>query len=269
MTYDAIEQSVDGGFAVELYSFQGTFSNFFLTSYAEDFEFNGQVYKSTAGLQRKNTDLTVVGGSSSGELEISMPFQTPVALAYAFADAPPSLLFTLRRGHVSDTEFRVLWTGQGGSWVVKGATATLKIPSTFSRALNSIFPPRRWQAPCNHLLYDNRCGVSRASFSETTTVLSVTGESIRLNALSWTTTEGVGGEIINNTTGERRTISSHTADTVRVKLPFTQLNAGDSVTVFQGCDHSPFVCRDKFNNLDNYGGFPLVPTFNPFLGTLR
>ncbi len=34
---------------------------------------------------------------------------------------------------------------------------------------------------------------------------------------------------------------------------------GDQFTVYPGCDKSVFACRNKFNNLLNYGGFPFTP----------
>jgi uncharacterized phage protein (TIGR02218 family) len=35
--------------------------------------------------------------------------------------------------------------------------------------------------------------------------------------------------------------------------------AGDTFTVYFGCDHTPGTCRSKFNNLANFRGFPYVP----------
>jgi uncharacterized phage protein (TIGR02218 family) len=271
MSYEANEESVQGGFAVELFTFEGTFNNHYLTSYAEDYTFNGQVYTSTPGLQRKNTDSTAVGGSSSGALEIDLPFSVAVAREYAFSDVPPELTFTLHRGHASDVDaaFRILWTGKGGVWTVKGRMASLQIPSAFSAALGTSFPARRWQSPCNHLLYDARCGINRADYDHSTTITSITGSRIRVATLPWTVKEGVGGEVVNNSTGERRTIRSHDGDVVRLKLPFAYAEPGQSITLYQGCDHTAVTCRDKFNNLDEYGGFNLIPSKNPFGGTLR
>jgi hypothetical protein len=31
-----------------------------------------------------------------------------------------------------------------------------------------------------------------------------------------------------------------------------------------GCDHSVSTCAARFGNLANYGGFPFIPTKNPF-----
>jgi len=39
------------------------------------------------------------------------------------------------------------------------------------------------------------------------------------------------------------------------------------VSAFPGCDKSIGICQAKFNNHQNYGGFPHTPTKNPFDGT--
>jgi hypothetical protein len=44
------------------------------------------------------------------------------------------------------------------------------------------------------------------------------------------------------------------------------LAAGTTVTLFPGCDHTLATCSGKFSNTANYGGFPFMPTKNPFGG---
>jgi uncharacterized phage protein (TIGR02218 family) len=35
--------------------------------------------------------------------------------------------------------------------------------------------------------------------------------------------------------------------------------AGDTFTAAQGCDHTMATCKDQFNNLSNFRGYPFVP----------
>ena len=39
---------------------------------------------------------------------------------------------------------------------------------------------------------------------------------------------------------------------------------GQDVDVFAGCDHTVDTCDQKFDNVINYGGWPYVPSKNPF-----
>lgn len=271
MSYDDFENSGSDGYVVEIYEFVGLFNSYYYTSFAEDVVVDGRTYFSVAGLSRKNLKITSVGGSSSGDLEISLPFDLDITKEYAFTDVPPTLNLVLRRGHIGDPleAYPVIWSGQVGSWSIRGRQASIKVPSIFSLALDAMVPAQRWQGPCSHLLYDQRCGILRADRRHITTVVSLSQNIINVASLPWTDTEGVGGEIVNTDTGERRTIRSHEGQVVIVKVGFTELRPGSNVSLFQGCDHSAATCRDKFNNLDRYGGFNLVPSLNPFGSTLR
>jgi len=271
MSYDDYEISGSDGYVAELYDFEGLFTSYYYTSFAEDLVVDGRTYTAVEGLKRKNIKVTSVGGSSSGDLEIEIPFDLPLTKEYAFTDVPPTLNLVLRRGHRGDPSeaFPVIWSGAVGSWTVKGRKASLKVPSTFALALDASVPAQRWQGPCSHLLYNARCGILRTDYRHVTTVTSLSANIINVASLPWTGTEGIGGEVINSDTGERRTIRSHEGTVVTLKVPFTELRPGSNVILQQGCDHSAATCRDKFNNLDRYGGCNLVPSLNPFGSTLR
>lgn len=266
MSYDQKELSAYDAYAVELYLFEGTFNTYRLTTHANPITYDGHVYTDTAGLSRQNRKIAAAHGASTGEMQVDIPYDHPLATEYAYIDIPPTLNFTLLRGHLTDltSEFRILWTGPVTKWSVKGRTASLHIPSTFAEALSRVIPSKRWQRPCNHLLYDARCGVSRASFSHSTTISSISGVNVLLVNLPWTGTEGNGGELVNNVTGERRSIVSHSVTNVTLKIPFAKAQEGHSVTAFMGCDHTGATCKAKFNNYENFGGFEHVPSVNPF-----
>lgn len=53
-------------------------------------------------------------------------------------------------------------------------------------------------------------------------------------------------------------------DTVSVHIPFRVATVGSSINVYAGCPHSIDFCNRKFLNAVNFGGFPQVPTNNPF-----
>ncbi len=271
MSYDDYENSDSDGYVAELYEFVGLFNSYYYTSFAEDLVVSGRTYISVPGLKRKNLKVTSVGGSSSGDLEINLPFDLAITKEYAFTDIPPTLNLTLRRGHRGDpgVAFPTIWSGEVGSWTVKGKQASLKVPSAFATALDATIPAQRWQGPCSHLLYDQRCGILRADYDHATQVVSLSTNIINVASLPWTGTEGVGGEIVNIDTGERRTIRSHSGLVVTVKVGFTDMRPGSNVILYQGCDHSAATCKLKFNNLDQYGGCNLVPSLNPFGSTLR
>jgi len=40
-----------------------------------------------------------------------------------------------------------------------------------------------------------------------------------------------------------------------------------TVTLYPGCPRDRQTCNDRFNNLENYGGFDWIPSRNPFNGS--
>lgn len=271
MTYIDTEQSQESGQPVEVYKFIGSFKNYLYTSADRQLTVNGEIYTPiavsrnaiNAGTQEEDREF----------LELEMPFDTDVVLDYAYAPGPPDLSLEVRRVHrTSDlaSQWVLFWIGKVTSFNVKNRIAQVRVPSIFQRALITDFPTIYWQNPCNHVLYDDRCGVVRASFTTTTSVVSFNNTIIEVVADGVADGALIGGELIITRTGERRTIVANQTDLVTVNFPFFDLQVNDAVDLSQGCDHI-FTgdCSDtKFNNQVNFGGMPFIPGDNPFVGNL-
>jgi uncharacterized phage protein (TIGR02218 family) len=74
----------------------------------------------------------------------------------------------------------------------------------------------------------------------------------------------VGGMLA--TTAGARMIVGHAGIDLTLVAPMVGLTAGDAVQLYAGCDHTMAHCKDRFGNLDNFGGFPFIPVKNPFTG---
>jgi len=66
---------------------------------------------------------------------------------------------------------------------------------------------------------------------------------------------------------ERRFITDHTSGALTLTTVPAGLVVGATVRVYPGCDHTLATCASKFGNAANYGGFPFMPTKNPFDGS--
>lgn len=44
---------------------------------------------------------------------------------------------------------------------------------------------------------------------------------------------------------------------------------GRTVSATAGCDKRTITCSKKFKNIENFGGFPLIPKENPFVGSIK
>lgn len=267
MAYQDEETSLTSGRPIELYRFDGTFNDYNLTSYSQPVTSGGVVY--TPVSIDRNKLKVATQEETENALEITLPFDHPLVTEYAYQNAPPNLTFTLIRAHETDPNDTVtLWSGRVTGFTVEGRIAKMKVPALLSYALNGNAPTPRYQAPCNHVLYDTRCGVDPGVNQHITTVTQVTGNIITVASYPWAANDAVAGQFITPA-GEQRMIISTLGFDITVTYPFSSINIGDNVTLRKGCDHAfNGDCINKFNNGARFGGFPIVPARNPFTSTL-
>lgn len=269
-TYEDFENSAHSGQPVECYKFMGTFRTYRYTSAEVEQTVNGETYD-PAPVKRGQ----VKAGTQADDnltLDIDLPFNTDVVKDYAYAESPPRLVVEVYRVHrQSDhaTEWALYWKGLATSFIVEGFVAKIRIPSIFARALQGDLPNVYWQAPCNHVLYDSRCKVSRGAHTISTTVTAVGSTAFNVTSDGGVDNALKAGEAVILRTGERRLIVGNLAGTISIVYPFVDLRVGDDVQLVDGCDHSFTTCKAKFANEVNFGGHPYIPADNPFNGEIK
>lgn len=72
----------------------------------------------------------------------------------------------------------------------------------------------------------------------------------------------LGGMVQYN--GILRLIIGHTGSQITLSRPIEGIAVGESVQIYAGCNRFVYTCTEKFDNLLNFGGFPWIPTTNPF-----
>lgn len=265
MTYDATEKSLYDAQPIELYHFDGTLEDWYITTAPDTITSGGQDYTPVAALKRSSVK---VSNQEEDQLaiDIEIPFDHPIATSYAYRTAPPSLIVNIYRAHRNDpNDTLLLWKGRVLSFSVTGRICKLRVPAIFSYLLQGVAPAPRYQAPCNHMLYDARCGVNPAGFQHVATVGAIVDNIVTLDGLGVLSAgELPGGEMIWATGGENRMMISASGLDVTVAYPFANLAVGQNVTIRRGCDHSFTECKAVFSNGANFGGCPLVPGRNPF-----
>lgn len=267
--YSDREISAHSGAPVEAYKFIGTFSNYYYTSAELDVTVNGQLY--TSALIKRQAINTGTQEDGNLELEIEIPYDLQLARDYAFDIAPPDLLVEILRYHEGTnpaSDWVIVWRGAVTSFSSSGHRVKVIVPSIFSVLLSGEVPSVYYQNMCNHVLYDDRCKLVKASYQQDTTIVSVDTDTIEVAADGFDDSYLQAGEIVNTTKNERRLIINNVADVLTINFPFFNAEAGDSVSLFAGCNHAFTTCRDKFSNTLNYGGFPYVPSDNPFQNEL-
>jgi uncharacterized phage protein (TIGR02218 family) len=167
-----------------------------------------------------------------------------------------------------DTSFGAihLFEGRVTDVVLDVAKVDLTVSSE-TTLLNVSIPKVVYQPTCSHTLYDAQCGVNRAAFTQTATVLAYSNKGNILFA----TLNGVGFFTLGKLTftsglnvGLSRTVKWQFLNagiaTARLTTDFPFAPAvGDTFTISAGCDKLRSTCTAKFSNTSQFLGFEYMP----------
>lgn len=266
MSYATYEDSLELGTPVELYEFtQGT-QRWFYASCAEDVLALGQVFTATP-IKRSRVKTTT--DTFKDGVTLTFPRDNPFASQFlGFAPEEVTTL-TIRRGHYGDPdgEFIVYWKGRVAGAKAANNEITIECESVFT----SIKRPglrARFEYGCRRTLYLKGCNVNRELYKLEGKILSISGGLVVAVAGAALQPGGyyTGGMLVAPS-GVPRFITAHSGDQVTIARPLPELVGGMTVALYPGCDHLRETCKNKFNNLDNFGGFPFIPGRNPFDGS--
>lgn len=266
MTYTSKDTSVASGEPFECYQFVAAHKTWRFTSHAEPQTVNGLLF---TPLPISRT--TIETGSIIDTLQ-TMDFQLPgdheLARTFCYTISPKSLQVTVLRAHIGEdlsTQFRVEWIGDLSGTDTSGKWAIIKTGNKLQTALGGNLSSVYYQKLCNHVLFDERCKVVKATYTVSTTVNKIQDQIITVDDDGFADDALISGVMKNTRTGEEQGILSNNTNILRVGYRFFDLLVGDTVELTRGCDHLRLGdCKTVFNNVPNYGGFDFVPEVNPF-----
>ena len=264
--YSDFENTNDLATPIELYEFtQGT-QNWYYVSGADTVIRAGRQYLPSPIERDRVTQTDDLFRNS-----IRLPFPRTNDFASQYLGFAPDNVtsVTILRGHLGDPdeEFIVYWKGR----VIGAKASQNKIDIECESVFTSIKRPglrARFEQSCRHTLYLNGCNADKELYKFDSTATQITaGLNVTVTgAQSQTDGYYIGGMLITPD-GASRFITAHTGSVVRLSRPLQTLEVGGAVSLFPGCDHLRETCENKFNNLDNFGGFPFIPRRNPFNGS--
>lgn len=286
MSYESTETSVQDSQPVELYLFTqvlGTDEQAY-TSGQNDVTYQGRVFI-PATISRSAPSLSAK--ANSGNITLTVPRTNDFAVQYLDGQPPLPHQVQIFRYHTTDpgtggvAEFVSFFKGEVKGVNFKKDTASISL-STLAQHLKRTVPKRTFAWSCGHVLFNSLCKVAKQSVRSDVDVVSVSddGLSLTVSANAAWNGDSIGDRIAGDAryfhgglmtastpTGlYSRTIVSYELNTTILKLNIAcaQITPGTVLTLFAGCDHSVQICESKFDNVANYGGFPFVPTSNPF-----
>lgn len=247
---------------IELYAFESASASFHLTPHEFAVDLHGQRYLSTP-IGRSALSL----GAEATKTALQLRLPPDHALVSHLLASALSGEVTVVRLSVAQLP-QAFSQGIGTRWL--GRVLGVEIADDIAQvacesaqvSLKRIGLRRLYSRQCTHVLYSDACGAQPVS--QSATVQSVAGRRVVLTGgTPPTLLDALPGGLLQLANGARHMIVG--ADSVGVELlaPLL-LPAGAVVQLVAGCDHSTTTCAARFNNLNNYGGFPFLPNKNPF-----
>jgi uncharacterized phage protein (TIGR02218 family) len=267
--YDTYETSQASAAPVELYEFVLGSEVWRQTSADVDVTYGGHTWTATPLSRGEIEEGTEINRAN---LELNCAIDNPVAGLYLVQPPDAVVLFRLRRLHRGDSEALVIWLGRVLNCEWSGREAKLFCEPVFT----SIRQPglrRLYSRLCTHTLYEqSTCRVNPDDFDATATLATVDGVAISFSSLP-VTTDGYWQHgrlrwIDGDGRAHWRMIETQAGLNATLVAPIPGLSAGQTVTVWPGCDKTLKTCRLTFNNRPNFGGFKWIPDQNPFSGQL-
>lgn len=268
MSYEELDTGAETAESAYLYEFWHDGTRWGYVDAAEDVE-HIDYY---ASLPITHDELGASQDVSKASLSVTLPTSSEVAQLFKGWMPESPVTLTLRRwlkgptGHTSGSV--VVWKGRvtQAHWGV--AEVTLDLESIFT-ALQRNGCRARVQAMCRHPLYETGCEVSKSTYAQSASITAVAGLVLTVPAAAGETDGWWSGGHLLLPDGTLRSIVEHTGVSLTLGRPSRYLAETAppiAVTLYPGCDHSPVTCVEKFDNLANYGGFPMLPGINPFNG---
>lgn len=210
--------------------------------------------RSIAGLQVDDMEVGALFDSAyitEADLQAGLWDNAVVEVFSAIWSAPSAGARMIRKGRIGQVRYR-------------NGTFTAEMRGLMD--LLSVNIGRVVSPSCDAILGDARCGVSLSAHTESGTVSAVTSRAVfSASDLSAETAGRFSGGLLTWTSGandgysmEVRVHGASGAFTLFEPMVRT-VAVGDTFDVVAGCDKLFATCRDTFDNVANFRGFPHVP----------
>lgn len=264
---------------VELYRFLEGTTVYTQTSAAYPIEYNGETYTPeeggiTRGQVESKNELT------RANVDLEVDRTNPLAARWMSTTIDKVVTLTIFVQEDGNTD--AFWRGRLTHVKASGQKATLVCESFFT-SLNRPGLRARYQKTCRHAHYGRGCRLDPEDFRFETVVLAMSGAQITVDSVDGAADNTYRSGMIRAPDTSLRFILKQVGTILTLSRPFEVLTGefgggvgygnnygnlygGLGVVLYRGCAHTPEACL-TFDNLDNYGGFPYIPTKNPFGGS--
>jgi uncharacterized phage protein (TIGR02218 family) len=262
---------------VELYRIVIDATTWTWTSGDTALDYGGETYTPIA-IKRSNLEQGTE--INRANIKLLLPRTNPVAARYlaTVPDFPASVTIFRDEGSGVATYWKGRIAGASGS----NSEVTLDCESAFT-SLRRTGLRARYQIDCRHALYSRGCNLNLDDWGTVAVLEAMTGTVLTIPEAASEPDGWYLGGIVKADNGVMRWVTEHVGDQVTIFLPFDGVEGalansgygnnygnyygGYGVTMYPGCDRTTETCDSKFSNLLNHGGFPWIPSRNPFDGS--
>lgn len=268
MAFEDYEYSVSDAEPFELYDFtRGIWTDYLTTRATEFYISDSQIYRPAAisrGKIQQGEDVR------KDTITITIPRGDNLAAQFISIAPETTTTITIRKMHreMNFVDAVVIWKGRVVGGEPKGEKMELSCESIYT-SMRRQGLRLRCELICQHVLYDQHCKADQSSMRVDGEVDSMTSPTILDVSEASSYDDGWFSGGILDFEGDSRFIISHSDSTIRISRPLSELSVGDEVALYPGCDRTMTTCKDKFDNLNNFLGFPWFPQQNPFQVSIK
>lgn len=181
-----------------------------------------------------------------------------------------------------DASVNVIWKGRLASVKPDASTITLIFESVFT-SLRRPGLRNKYQKSCPYVLYGRGCNLNKNDFAVSSQITGVSGSVVTATAAASKPDGTYNAGMIQGPDGAFRFIINHVGTQLTLIRPLDSLTLGFAnsgygkgyglaygqlvANIYPGCDRTKETCKNVYNNLDNFGGWPFIPIKNPMAGS--
>lgn len=128
---------------------------------------------------------------------------------------------------------------------------------------NTKIPKRTYSPTCPWTFCSKECGLNITDYQFTLLAADITIidnkhlQADKFRTINYNLTAGY----IRTSNDEYHFIINHSSNEIELLLPITNLQF-NNILFTGGCDKTKETCKNIYNNLNNFGGFPFIPSNN-------